>query len=162
VKILVLDDNADALLVISSFLKALDHEVSSYTDSREALLWLNDVKPEVIVCDLDMPNMDGFQFLKRVRCYGRFAAIPFICMTGTDTSDEVIKEAGFSAILRKPVTLSDVMDCVETTTAPVAVEVDSYVTHDSATLEPQLEIPTMAQLMDAPEELEKEGKLDVQ
>ena len=116
-RILILDDNADALLVLENFLKALGHDVSGYTDGTEALLWLGDVKPELIIADLEMPNMDGFAFVQNVRARARYLQLPIICITGTDASDEQIAKGGFAAILRKPTTLADVMMAIEDVTA---------------------------------------------
>ena len=112
-RILLLDDNPDAVAVLENFLKVLDHQVTSFTDGRDALLWLNDVKPQIIIADLDMPIMDGFDFVKRVRAYGSYASTPIICITGTDASDEQIAAGGFFATLRKPTTLSDVMGAID-------------------------------------------------
>ena len=112
-KVLVLDDNNDALVVIESFLQALDHKVTTFSDPQEALLWLTDLKPDVIIADLDMPVLNGFDFAKRVRCFSKFASTPILCITGTEATDEQITAGGFRAILRKPVTLSDLMDAIE-------------------------------------------------
>jgi CheY-like chemotaxis protein len=111
-RILVLDDNPDVVKVVQNFLKTLDHEVSAYTDGTEALLWIKDVKPELIIADLEMPTLDGFTFLKRVKAYPSLAAVPFICITGTDATDEQIAASGFTATLRKPITLSDLMQAI--------------------------------------------------
>ena len=116
-RILVVDDNAEALLVVERFLKALDHQVFAYTEGMEALLWLKEAKPQVAVVDLEMPGMDGFDFLKRLRCYQAHVNTPAICITGTDTPDEEILRAGFSSILRKPTTLSEMMEAVDNAAA---------------------------------------------
>ena len=119
-RIMLVDDNPDAVRVIENFLKALDHVVFSYTDAREALLWLKDVRPEIIVADLDMPGMDGYEFIKRVHAYSGFGNVPTICVTGIEATDEDIYAAGFTAILRKPVTLADMLDAIETACAASA------------------------------------------
>lgn len=116
-RIMILDDNADALTVIGSFLKALGHEVSGYTDGMEALLWLSDVRPELIIADLQMPEMDGYTFVRNVRARSAYASMPIICMTGTDEPDEKIASGGFANVLRKPVTLADVMAAIDDVTA---------------------------------------------
>src|SRR3954467_7759182 len=103
-RILVVDDNPDAAKVVESFLQALDHKVASYNDAQEALLWLSDFKPELIISDLEMPGMDGYQFVKQIKARSAFSNIPVICITGTDASNEQIAAHGFSAILRKPTT----------------------------------------------------------
>jgi CheY-like chemotaxis protein len=112
-RILVVDDNPDAAVVVENFLKALDHKVYSYTDPREALLWIKDVKPQLIFADLDMPEMNGYEFVKRLRGYSAYVNVPVICVTGTDALDEEIKAGGFQQILRKPFTLSDMMLAIE-------------------------------------------------
>jgi CheY-like chemotaxis protein len=119
-KLLIIDDNPDALTVLEQFLKTLDHRVTSYTDAREALLWLKEDKPEAIIADLEMPGMDGFEFVRRLRGYASFVSVPVICITGTDATDEQIAAAGFASILRKPTTLSDVMTAIEEVAAGVA------------------------------------------
>lgn len=116
-RILLVDDNPDAVRVIESFLKALDHVVFSYTDAREALLWLKDVRPEIVVADLDMPGMNGYEFIRRLHAYLSFSTVPVICVTGTEATDEEIYAAGFSAILRKPVTLADMLEAIEAVTS---------------------------------------------
>ena len=112
-RILVVDDNTDALAVIENFLKALDHQVTSCTSGMEALLWLDDFKPQVIIADLQMPEMDGFEFIRQVRYRSAHASTPVICITGTDLTDEQISAHGFTAILRKPITLSELMTALE-------------------------------------------------
>lgn len=112
-KVMLLDDNVDAVVVVESFLKALGHQVASFSDGREALLWLHDFKPEVIIADLDMPALDGYDFLKRVRAHSAYANVPIICLTGTDASDAEIVAGGFAKTLRKPTTLSDVMLAID-------------------------------------------------
>ncbi|MCX7716985.1 MAG: response regulator [Candidatus Sumerlaeaceae bacterium] len=112
-RILIVDDNPEALFVVESFLKTLGHKVYGFTDGREALLWLKESQPEVIIADLSMPKMDGFDFLKHVRAQSAYAKVPVICITGTDATDEQIGAAGFFSILRKPVTLLDVMGAIE-------------------------------------------------
>jgi CheY-like chemotaxis protein len=113
VKILVLDDNPDVVRMIECFLRTLDHEVSAFTESLEALLWIKDVNPEVIIADLDMPGVDGFEFVRKVRAHSAFANTPIICITGTDATDEQIAASGFISTLRKPITLSDLMVALE-------------------------------------------------
>ena len=121
-RILVLDDNADAAKVIESFLKVLDHKVMTCTEGQEALLWLADFKPQLIVTDLDMPGMDGYAFLKQVHARAAFASVPVICITGTDATAEQMSSHGFAAVLRKPTTLSEVMAAVEDVTAALKSE----------------------------------------
>lgn len=112
-RIMILDDNADANIVLENFLKTLGHEVHAYTDGREALLWMGDIKPELVIADLDMPVIDGFDFLKRMRLMSASSQTPVVCITGMSVSDAQIAAGGFTSTLRKPVTLADVMLAIE-------------------------------------------------
>ncbi len=140
-RILLVDDNPDALRVIENFLKALDHTVFAYTDAREALLWLKDVRPEIVVADLDMPGMNGFEFIQRLRAYSAFAKTPVICVTGIDATDEEIYAAGFVTILRKPVTLADMLNAIDTANRSTGLgesgQAEASSGEDSHTSEPE-------------------------
>jgi two-component system CheB/CheR fusion protein len=109
----MVDDNPDALKVLSAFLKSLGHRVEACETGREALLWLDDLKPEIIMTDLEMPEMDGYQFLAAVRQRSQFQAVPVLCVTGLETPTEEILSHGFHTVLRKPITLADVMNAVD-------------------------------------------------
>ncbi len=123
-RILLVDDNPDALQVIEKFLKTLDHTVFAYTEGMEALLWLKEARPELAIIDLEMPNMDGFQFLKRLRGFQSYSEVPAICITGTDAADESILSAGFHSILRKPTTLAAMMGAIDKASGIENADVD--------------------------------------
>jgi CheY-like chemotaxis protein len=115
-RILMVDDNPDALKVLSAFLKSLGHRVEACETGREAILWLDDLKPELIMTDLEMPDMDGYGVLDAVRARSQFRQIPILCVTGLDTALEELLARGFQAVLRKPITLADVMHSIEEVT----------------------------------------------
>ena len=123
-RIFVVDDNPEALFVIARFLKALDHQVTEFENAQEVILWLKDGKPEMIIADLDMPTMDGYTLVRYVRAQSAFRDIPMICMTGTEASDHEIMAGGFNGVLRKPVTLQEVMDIVDLAGVKPAVAKD--------------------------------------
>lgn len=90
-KVLIVDDEA-------TILKLLNHYLSSYytvtvmPDARQALLWMQEGNvPDVIVADIQMPNMDGDSFLKQIKSSGFFRDIPVIMLSGLENSAERIK-----------------------------------------------------------------------
>jgi CheY-like chemotaxis protein len=83
-------------------------------------LWIKEDKPEMIIADLDMPGMDGYEFVRRLRGFTSFVSVPVLCITGTEATDADILAGGFAAVLRKPTTLSDVMTSIEEVRAGVA------------------------------------------
>ena len=64
---LAVDDEADALALVSEVLQAAGARVSTASSAEEALKILDAEVPDVVVADLGMPHVDGFQFIDRVR-----------------------------------------------------------------------------------------------
>ena len=78
--ILVVDDDPDVRETIASLLMAVGYEVSTAEDGFGALLQLRKMMPDLIVSDLNMPGMSGFELLSVVR--RRFPDIPTVAMSG--------------------------------------------------------------------------------
>jgi two-component system chemotaxis response regulator CheY len=103
-KILIIDDSAVFRKVVSMNLKHAGYEVVEAVDGMDALSKLPTVKPNLIVCDVNMPNMDGLTFVSKVRADENNRFIPIIMLT-TESQEEKKKkgmEAGAKAWLVKP------------------------------------------------------------
>ena len=103
-KILVIDDEITIRTLLVTFLKE-KYEVEAKTDGKEALTWLQDGNlPNLIVCDADMPNMNGYEFIQNVRASGFFKDIPILMLSSLDTSAERVKylKAGANDFIVKP------------------------------------------------------------
>src|SRR5687767_11369037 len=106
-RVLVADDNHDAAASLSMVLKALGHEVRTVYDGLSAVDAAKDFKPQIVLLDLGMPVMDGFQAAKRMREEPVLAGAVIVAVTGWG-SDEVrqrTKEAGMDEHLVKPADL---------------------------------------------------------
>ena len=79
-RILIVDDDPNICAVSEMLLRARGYEVLTAGDSFEALLALAHSLPDIIISDLNMPNMSGYEFLSVVRC--RFPTIPVIVISG--------------------------------------------------------------------------------
>jgi CheY-like chemotaxis protein len=66
-KILIVDDEQAARYGMKKVLKDLDYHISEASDSIEALETISSSVPDVILCDINMPNMDGIEFLKQLQ-----------------------------------------------------------------------------------------------
>lgn len=84
-RVLVVDDSAIIRHLLSLVLSAGGYEVTTADNGREALARCEDELPELIVSDLDMPEMDGMELLGRVR--GRWPELPVIIFTNHDSSE---------------------------------------------------------------------------
>jgi signal transduction histidine kinase/CheY-like chemotaxis protein len=104
-RILIVDDTAQNRVVLRSILEPLDFLVMEASSGAEALKQLEFAKPDVLVLDLMMPEMDGFELCRRVRALNLPTApvcLALSAMAGEDVLDRC-KAAGFADWVRKPV-----------------------------------------------------------
>jgi len=107
-KILVVDDSIDSLKVVISIIKKYfpGHMIYQANSGRVALNILNTIKPDIILTDWDMPEMNGIELLRTIHNQSLTKNIPVIITTGIMISPENLKEAldaGAVDYLRKPV-----------------------------------------------------------
>jgi len=103
-KILVVDDEITIRTLLEKFLSNL-YEVTAVGNGNEALTWLQSGNmPDLMIVDLEMPSMDGFEFLHQVKSTGFFRAIPVMMLSGVDSSAERVKclKAGALDFMIKP------------------------------------------------------------
>ena len=105
---LVVDDNRDSADSAVTILRLLGHQAESAYTGQEAVEVLGRYPAEVVLLDLSMPDMDGFETLRRLRALPGRANIFAVAMTGYGTGDDRRRttQAGFNAHLIKPVELS--------------------------------------------------------
>jgi CheY-like chemotaxis protein len=112
--LLIEDDELDVISVERAFKKLdIDYALFKAYNGREALTLLtrkdDAVRPDVILLDLNMPKMNGIEFLKTIRAEEKLKAIPvFIMTTSAETSDRTITEQlGISGYIIKPLGYTD-------------------------------------------------------
>ena len=103
--VLCVDDSEGHLKLLELSLTAHAYEVELAQDGHEALTLLQSLTPDLMIVDVDMPFMDGFELATRVRRLRRFDAMPIVVMTAAERSDlrERAEAAGIDALLHKPV-----------------------------------------------------------
>jgi signal transduction histidine kinase len=104
-RILVVDDNADAADSLTLLLKLDGHETESVYTPADALERAHTFAPEVILLDIGLPGMDGYEVARRIRSRGSRARL--VALTGYGQSEDVrrAREAGFDEHLVKPADL---------------------------------------------------------
>lgn len=111
--ILVVDDSKAALHNAKKVLDRQPYRVMLAENGRQAWALLQDQKPDLIISDIDMPLMTGFELLKLVREDLRLADLPFILMTShLYTHVQASQNAGFDSLLPKPYNPEDLVDQV--------------------------------------------------
>jgi len=105
-RVLVVDDNIDAAETMAMLLDQLGHEVSVAHDGEAALAAASENHPEVVLLDIGLPRMDGYEVCTRLRHEGSNQAL-IAAVTGYGQPEDRRKaqEAGFDAHLLKPVSL---------------------------------------------------------
>jgi CheY-like chemotaxis protein len=105
--VLVVDDNHDAAELLADLLRALGHTVQVASDGPSALETIPVFRPDVVLLDLGLPVMDGFELAERVRSDSRLAKVSLIAVTGygQEVDRRRTREAGFASHLVKPVDL---------------------------------------------------------
>jgi two-component system CheB/CheR fusion protein len=107
-RILVVDDNVDSAATLGMLLKFLGADVQTANDGRAALDAIGKYKPDVVLLDIGMPGMDGFEVAKQIRTHNEFDNITLIALTGWGQEDDRrrTREAGFDHHLVKPADIS--------------------------------------------------------
>ncbi len=107
-KILVVDDTRNVLTMINDFLISQDYEVFTAADGREAMDVYHAVNPDLILLDIMMPNMDGYQFITQLR---KESDVPVIMITAKQQEAEIIKgfDLGADDYITKPFRLRELL-----------------------------------------------------
>ena len=128
-RILVVDDEAKLLRAVAVDLRGEGYDVATARSGAEALALVAQSLPDLIVSDIRMPGMDGYQLARRLRENARTAIIPVIFLTAKDTSADRIEgfRSGIDAYITKPfepdellVVIAGILRRVERTHAEIA------------------------------------------
>ena len=113
-RILVVDDNEDAAEALAQILRLSGHEVRTAHDGLEALDVAPAFLPQVVMLDLGMPNLNGYETAARIRAQPWGRAIPLVALTGWGQPSDRQRTvaAGFNAHLVKPVDRRDVLTAI--------------------------------------------------
>jgi len=117
-RVLVVDDDRDIRELLVELLESERYEVSSACDGQQALRKLLVQWPDIILLDLMMPNMSGWQFLHVQAEHPRLALIPVVVISAFDVFDRQMDVA--AAVHPKPFLVDEVLDTVHRLAGRVA------------------------------------------
>jgi CheY-like chemotaxis protein len=102
-RVLVVDDNHDAAETLAELLQMVGHEVAVAHDGPSALALAEAQAPDVVLCDIGLPGMDGYEVARRLRARGR-SGLRLIAVSGYAQPEDLARatEAGFEAHVAKP------------------------------------------------------------
>ena len=120
--ILVVDDDPAIRDVVADILEMSDYRVQTANNGAEALAQIRADQPAVVLLDLMMPVMDGWEFLRRCRNVDKCARVPVAVMSAARDVAAAASELGAQAYLTKPFDMDAVLDVVSrlAATAPCA------------------------------------------
>jgi CheY-like chemotaxis protein len=103
-RVMVVDDHEDARELFAQYLEGRGYAVSTAADGDEALRDIPLLRPDVVVMDLDLPRLDGWEAIRRLKRDPLTRAIPVVAVSGHvyDADRDKAWEAGCSAFLSKP------------------------------------------------------------
>jgi CheY-like chemotaxis protein len=105
---LVVDDNADAATSLSQLLELDGHESQAVYGAVEALERVLEFKPDIVLLDIGLPQMSGYEVARRLRQLEGFSRLTLVALTGYGQHEDRERAfaAGFDAHLAKPVDLT--------------------------------------------------------
>jgi len=106
-RVLVVDDNVDAATSLAMLLNFQGHEAEAVYNGKDALKRVSAFKPEVVLLDIGLPEMDGYELAKRLRAMPQLKGARLVALTGYGQADDRERAiaAGFDDHLVKPVDL---------------------------------------------------------
>lgn len=114
-RILAVDDSRTLREMLSDCLSGAGHEVVTACDGAEALVALREHRPDIVITDLNMPVMDGLDFIEAARAEDAGRDVPVLLLT-TETADELKSRArrvGATGWLTKPFNEDQVLRLVD-------------------------------------------------
>jgi CheY-like chemotaxis protein len=104
-RVLVVDDNVDAAAALGVLLQSLGHETCVVHDGLEALKMAVEFRPDIVLLDIGMPGLDGYEVARRLRLLNKDRTFRIIALTGwgQESDRQKSQEAGFDVHLVKPV-----------------------------------------------------------
>lgn len=120
-RILIVDDHEPNRELVASLAGYLGHEILEAPDGEKALAVVRRHRPDLVICDLLMPVMDGYEFVRQVRQDPRIADTEIMFYTANYREDEartLASQLGVHRIIFKPCVPEDVLEAIETALRP--------------------------------------------
>lgn len=113
-KILVVDDESHIVNILKFNLKKSGYDVVTAGNGEEALVIIANEKPDVIICDVMMPKVTGFEVCQKVKSDDSLKQIPFILLTakGQEVDKDIGLKFGADYYLTKPFSPKNIVDKV--------------------------------------------------
>ena len=116
-KVLVVDDSSTNVVLLDAILNKEGYEVITSLSAKEGLKYISSMDPDLVLLDLLMPEVSGFDFMKTYNEMDKKRKIPVIVVSavGTPENKKLSKELGAVSFINKPVDISELMNLIKQT-----------------------------------------------
>jgi CheY-like chemotaxis protein len=116
-RVLVVDDNEDSLELISFILEQCQAQVTKARSATEAFQQLSQLRPALLISDVNMPEEDGYSLIRRVKQLTdaegwQLPSIALTAFTGEEERSQILA-AGFQTYLSKPLDINELLEAIE-------------------------------------------------
>ena len=113
--ILIVDDTAENIDLLKAVLESRDYAVKTASSGAEALKLIEESIPDLVVLDVMMPEMSGYEVCQAIRQKPQTALLPVVMLTALDPASEKVKgiEAGADDFLSKPINQAELLARVD-------------------------------------------------
>jgi|SRR4051812_32646258 CheY-like chemotaxis protein len=113
-RVLVVDDNVDAAELLGAFIERAGHRSSVASCARDALAIAHQIRPEVALIDIGLPDMNGYDLVRSLRALPGLEGCRYVAVTGHKSQSAIARgiSAGFEAYLTKPVNPADLLPLI--------------------------------------------------
>jgi DNA-binding response OmpR family regulator len=113
-KVLVIDDEPEITDIVETFLTEAGYLVNVENSSRNAAAKARQFKPDVVLLDIMMPDMDGYQTCQAIKQDPELANVPIIFLTGKDRTDDMGRsfKVGGDMFIKKPFSCERLLEII--------------------------------------------------
>ena len=113
-QIVAIDDDRELLKLIAMLMRRIGAEAHTFFDGNEAIQFLHETVPDLVVLDLMMPDIDGYEVLRQIRADNRLDAVPVVILSAKADPNSIRKglEAGADGYVTKPYIANTLIDRV--------------------------------------------------
>lgn len=112
-KIMVVDDNKPLLRMLSDFLAYKGYDITTAETGEEALMKVNEAKPDVILLDIGMPGMGGIGFLRKIMTDEGKLLYPVLVLTARTLAEDTFTSIDIEGIIAKPCDKNKLVEMIQ-------------------------------------------------
>lgn len=115
-RILIVDDDLSILSSVSQYLQLEGFETASAASGKEGLEWMKQHRADIILLDVNMPEMNGFEVLETIRKDNKLQHIPVLLLTGNVSEKDQLQgwHKGAAHYVTKPFEMDELVDAITT------------------------------------------------